>query len=246
MADEVRDTAPGKLRRIVLAVEQGKMGAARPTLREAGEVARRRKWIVVAADLSRFIRAASYDRRKNRDARPRDDEFAMLRTLTFGVPLATVEKPDMSEDERHAKATRRTGRAGRPRAIDYDLAAKIFASVDMIFVSHRGRVRWIPQLRELAAAFGVAPATVLRLLYRQSPGGVTWLEFFERAGAEDVPNGRVLQPARVFQKVLSSTDQTGETNDGNLATTSCIAGRVGPGKTALSQRAAKGGTAKVA
>jgi hypothetical protein len=129
-----------------------------------------------------------------------------LHKLTQGVLLATVESPFLSEDERHSRATRRTGKAGRPRVVDDDLALKIFAEVGMIFMSDFGRVRWSPSLRELAKWFRVSPATILRLLYRPSPTGKTWLDVFQEEGTEQTPTGFYVCPRRRILSVSKRTE----------------------------------------
>ena len=144
---------------------------------------------MVAGDLSRFLRARSYSRTRNRNAWPTQEEFARLHELTLGVPLATVESPLLSEDERHSGATKRTGRAGRPRAVGDELAEKIFAEVSTIFQSYGSdRRRWFPSLRQLSRMFHVSPATIHRLLYQPSPfslTGQTWLGLFEEQAQEE-------------------------------------------------------------
>jgi hypothetical protein len=200
VASAVRSIAPEKLRRIVQGIEEGKMVYPhRKLLVKASKDAKRLGAILVAADLSRFIRAKAYSRTRNRNAWPTPEEFARLRAMTLGVPLATVESPFLTEDERHSLATRRTGKAGRPYAVDDVLAAKIFSEVEMIFISDFGRVRWCPSLRELAGVFRVSPATILRLLYRPSPMGPTWWDVFQQ-GAKPCPTGIMLCPRTCVSK----------------------------------------------
>jgi hypothetical protein len=207
VASAVRDIAPGKLRRIVQAIEEGKMVfPCRDALAEAAKDARQRKGILVAADLSRFIRAKKYSRTKNRNAWPTPEEFGRLHELTQGVPLATIESPLLTEDERHSRATRRTGKAGRPRAIDDDLAVRIWAEVEMIHWSDFGKVQWFPSLRELARAFRVSPATILRLLYSPSPTGKAWLDVFQEHGTEQTPTGSYVCPRRRISSVSKRTE----------------------------------------
>jgi len=124
---EIEKIAPGRLRQTVAGVEKGKLSARRELLARAVEYAREQPGaIIVASDLSRFIRSESYDRSKNRDAWPTSSEFAALHLVTWGVKLATVVPPWYSESKRHSMATRRTGRAGRPCSITEELAMKIF------------------------------------------------------------------------------------------------------------------------
>src|SRR5262245_59995619 len=62
---EVRSRAPGRVRKVVSGIEKGQLSEGRPYLLQAIEFACSLPGsMIVAADLSRFIRAASYDRRK--------------------------------------------------------------------------------------------------------------------------------------------------------------------------------------
>jgi len=171
----------------------------RPCLRRAATEARQCGAILVTMDLSRFIRAMAYSRTQNRNAWPTAAEFAKLHELTLGVPLATVESPQLSESQRHSLATKRSGRAGRPR-IPYELAAEIFTAVDMIYVSDGGRVEWIPSLRKLARAFGVSATTITRLVYRPvQSDGVTWWDLFHPT-CKSVHNGFAYYPSKCVPK----------------------------------------------
>jgi hypothetical protein len=207
----VRMLAPGKLKRIVRAIEDGRLRYPRPGLIDAATYAKAHNCILVAGDLSRFIRAQSYSRTKNRNAWPASEEFARLRKLTLGVPLATVESPFLSEDERHSLATKRTGKAGPPHKVDEKMAVEIFSMVEMIFFGDSGRVRWDPSLRELARQFPVSYVTIERLLGRPSPTGEIWLDLFQEEAAEErsrrprvwpyyEPNGIILEPKRCIKK----------------------------------------------
>lgn len=178
---EVLRLAPGRLRRIVRAVEEGKLSRPRPDrprprLIDAASYARDRGCIVVAADLSRLIRAEAYDRRKNAEAWPRPEEFDRLRELTFGVPLATLLDPESTERERLSRATRRTGTAGRPRAIDDELAARIFDALGPLCAGRRTPLAWERPLADVAAEFGVSVSAIVRASERPSPSGLTWRE----------------------------------------------------------------------
>ena len=162
---EVRRLAPGRLRRITAAVESGKLSQPRHTLVEVCKNALQRNAMVVTTDLSRFLRAESYCRRKNRHAWPTDDEFRRLHELTGNVVLATVERPDLSEDQRHSKATRRTGKAGRPPTIDDALAEKIFEAMGWCRWDWMERaLQYGTSIRRVAADFGVTPSAVYRKL----------------------------------------------------------------------------------
>jgi hypothetical protein len=163
VADEIRQRqAAEKMLRFVREVKEGKLSIPGRRLVEAAEYARKCGAMIVAADLSRFVRSESYCRRTNRDAWPTADEFTRLRELTRGVVLVTVADPLLSEDERHSLATRRTGKAGRPRSIDDDLAARIFAALGPLVLCRFG-VRWLgARIEVVAAEVGVSKYAILR------------------------------------------------------------------------------------
>ena len=143
-------------------VEQGYMSVKRPALNAATLIARRLGAIIVAIDLSRFIRAEAYCHLTNREAWPTPEEFALLRKMTGGVVLATLLDPAMTEAERLSWATKRTGKAGRPRSIDDELAARIFADMGYLCFDRSGRPRWEQPIREVADSYGVTAAAVHR------------------------------------------------------------------------------------
>jgi hypothetical protein len=181
---EARQDNPDRVPRpvhIVQGVEVGKLSKPRNHLDAAAWHAHFHKSLLVAADLSRFIRAEAYDRRTNRTALPTPEEFQRLRDLTRGVPLATVERPDLTEDERHSKATRRTGRAGRPRRLDDDLLADIFDCLGCLFTPGKQPEveRWQTPVRDVIQvfkAFGLTASAICRASRRLSPCGKTWRE----------------------------------------------------------------------
>jgi hypothetical protein len=167
-----------RLRQIVRKVEKGKLSDPqhRATLERVCDDARRLGAMVVTSDLSRFVRAATYHWRKNPLAWPTEEELEDLRCLAGGVPLVTFERPDLTEGERHSLATRRTGRAGRPRKIDDELAARIFDALDYFCWDPSGRPRWGRPLAAVARRFGVSPGAIVQAADRASPTGRTWRE----------------------------------------------------------------------
>jgi hypothetical protein len=172
------------VRRIVAAVETSRVGDGcdRRKLIAAAEAARKRWWpaYLVAVDRSRFIRAEAYDRKTEagRLAEPTAAEYARLRELTGGVPLVTVEPPDLTEAERQSRAIRRSGKAGRPRAVDDQLAARLalYFAEHYIVNQKSGRRYWVSQV-ELAKVVRrwtrkkVSPNAVRDLLRRPAPDG---------------------------------------------------------------------------
>jgi hypothetical protein len=191
----VRAAAPDRpLRAIVSGVEEGRvLDPANPRRhlrdaagRAAGFAARTgRPVILVAADLSRFIRAAAYHRVTNPEAGPTAAEFARLRELTGGVPLATVADPGMTERERQSAATRRTGRAGRPRRIDDEMAAWIFGTLGPYWLCPERGWIWSYPIDDLVAEARdefpdrwdrVTRRAIHRAAGLTSPDGRTWRE----------------------------------------------------------------------
>lgn len=156
------------LRRVVAmrrGVEKGYMSVARPILEEAAEYARKRRLILVAPDLSRFIRAESHYKEW-----PTADEFARLRERTGGVTLATIAPPTLTERERHRSATRR-GKPGRPSKDDKAQFLRIL------------ELRGDPDTRSydrIAELTGIPRTTVRRRLSRPVPwrtDGLRWCDF---------------------------------------------------------------------
>jgi hypothetical protein len=167
----------GRLRRIVRAVEEGKLSEPRRALISACEDARKWRAIVVAGDLSRFLRAGDYNRRTNRNAWPTEHEFAALKHLARGAVLATVADPLMTEDERHSLATRRRGKQGRPlSAIPDKLLPAIFHELGLLYVrAGCQRQRWETPLETVAEMFNIHASAIRRAAKRNAPGsGFTW------------------------------------------------------------------------
>jgi hypothetical protein len=172
-----------RIRAFIREVEEGKLSLPRRGLLRACEAARKFGAMVVASDLSRFLRSESFDHRTNREAWPTPEEFQKLRELTGGVPLATVERPDLTERERHSKATKRTGKAGRPRSIDDEMAAQIFRVLGYLHCADRGW-RWAERLADVARRFRVSPSAIERASRRRSPDGRTWRQAAIERAAE--------------------------------------------------------------
>jgi hypothetical protein len=171
----IRKRFPFRVRTVVQGVETGKLADPRPYLLEAAEYAKKHGCIIVASDLSRFIRAQSYHRRKNPEAVPPMEEMDRLGIMTYRVPLLTLLDPDLTEAARHGEAIRRTKKAGRPRAITPELAEQIFADLGAYFVSRSDRWRWRTPLRLIAESYEVSPYAIQRLADTEAPGrGKTW------------------------------------------------------------------------
>lgn len=119
--------SPPELPEIFSGIEEGKLSKPRPILEAAVRYCRQqdRPMILIASDLSRFIRSERYHRQNNPDVWPTDAEFQRFRELTQGVILATIHNPMASEAQRHSYATRRTGKAGRRPKIESALALEI-------------------------------------------------------------------------------------------------------------------------
>ncbi len=188
---ELKAAAPQRriLHMPLYGIEKGKLSNARPTLLAAAEYAASKNAILVAPDLSRFIRSETYHRCKNRDAIPTFAEIEGLHELTGGVVLATLAHPDMSESERHSHATKRTGRAGRP--------SRGVAQMEKIFMllgrkTGKGYER---PLRAVAARCGCSKDSISRLLSKKIDGfNFTWgdtecpIHFYRTVWGEGVSN----------------------------------------------------------
>jgi hypothetical protein len=137
---------------VVKGVEPGLIGDHRRRLKRAIAAARRHKAILVAWDVSRFIRPqAYYD--GDLEAKPTPAEYAALFTMADGVILATIQPPDLTEHGRHSQAIRRGGLQGRPSSIGVKLSRKIIAL--------RGQGE---SFAKIAAMCGVSPTAVRRHL----------------------------------------------------------------------------------
>lgn len=170
----VQTAAPGRHRTTVQGVEEGRLTCPRKALARAVRHAScLPKGMIVAADVSRFIRAGNYDRRTNSEAIPTPEEFARLREFTRGIPLATLADPSMTESQRHSLATRRAGTAGRPSSISPELAAAIFGELGWLALLPRGW-RWKRSLAEVAREFGVSVQAIGRAADTTCPTGETW------------------------------------------------------------------------
>jgi hypothetical protein len=154
-------------------VEEGRLSTPRQTLVRACELAtafRPMGLVVVAADLSRFIRSEVYDRRKNPEAVPTLGEFAQLRDLTRGANLATLLPPSATDSERHRASILRGGAAGRPRVIDDETACAIFERLGYkCFGTDRRGWRYRDPLRGVAISFGVSPNAIYHAMARPCP-----------------------------------------------------------------------------
>jgi hypothetical protein len=135
--------------------------------------------MVVAYDLSRLLRAETYDRKTNRDAWPTPEEFRQLHAMTFGVPLATVLPPWLSERDRQSYLTKRTGKAGRPRSGIWDRVPEVFAALGGLGGRDVGGCivdAWETPIRAVADIFSVGVATITEVIHEceseLSPDGV--------------------------------------------------------------------------
>lgn len=103
-------------------VESGSVYRSRIMLERAAKFAEQKGCVLVAPDLTRFIRPDVYytlPRGKGlnearKAALPTQEEYEKLRELTLGVPLATLVDPKATWQERHSCATKLRQNAGRP------------------------------------------------------------------------------------------------------------------------------------
>jgi hypothetical protein len=196
---EIRRLAPGKVRRApFFGVEEGKLSKHRPILLEAVEYAARAATrrggpvILVAGDLSRFIRSEAYHRWKNPEAWPTPEEFdallaispalsaaKLIRSEAGGVLLATVADPLLTGAERHKLAmerAKRAGKCGRPREpFPPETAVQILDALG-VPCRRNGRFEWEHSITVVAGDFDVPRAKVQRFLDEPVPGrkGLRW------------------------------------------------------------------------
>lgn len=160
--------APGRLKRVPISgVEEGKLSVPRPKLLEAAEYAAGRNLILVAGDLSRFIRPEQFNHVKNPNAWPTDEEFERLRAMTGGVILATVESPLLTARERQSKATKRTKKHGRPPELSYQRALAILYGLGF---RDEDSGRWETPIAFVAKRHKVTESKIKRLLDMVVPG----------------------------------------------------------------------------
>ncbi|MSQ94411.1 MAG: hypothetical protein EXR98_07630 [Gemmataceae bacterium] len=201
--NELRANVPWDVRRIrrtVQAVEEGKLSKGRPIFLGATDYAKKHDLIVVAYDLSRFIRSESYCRQTNPEAWPTPEELGLLHEKTGGVILATFLDPALTEAERHPFLTNLTRKSGRPRKIDDDEMAQISDALGYFYEDRSGRSRWQYSLSEIASYFNRTVSAIQRALDRVSPTGETWrYEGYRKAAklglVEIRENGDIYFPA---------------------------------------------------
>jgi hypothetical protein len=195
--DEIRKAAPGKLKHTPFyGVEEGKLSKKRPALVEAANYAKEHSLILVAADLSRFVRSEAYDRRTNHNAVPTEAELRQLHELTFHVPLATLLPPECTESERHSKATKRSGkRVGREPSLDPVTCWKVL----MLLGQRDADGNWEHSLTAVAKRLAVGRSAIQRLLHTPVPpelgagGSLCWKD--------------LEQPARAYNELQIKTHQ---------------------------------------
>jgi hypothetical protein len=85
------------VKEVVSGREYGKLSARRPLLDRAIALARRHKAGIVAADLTRLLRAEAFDKANDRMAVPTAEEVRALLTRAKGVLfLATLADPALT------------------------------------------------------------------------------------------------------------------------------------------------------
>jgi hypothetical protein len=186
----LRNVTARRLRRTSRGVEEGKLSEPRTKLVEAAEYATGYGSILVASDLSRFIRSEAYCHETNREAWPTPGEFARLHEITGGVILATILNPAITEAERHRWATTRTRRAGRPRVLLHRDPKRVLRMLETLGLPswRDGKRYWDTSIAEVAKQFKVPPARVQRFLDAEVPvppgrPGLRWKDLANPARA---------------------------------------------------------------
>jgi hypothetical protein len=115
--------------------EHGQLSAHRRGLKRAIELARERRAIVVARDVSRLVRAEAFDHCDNWHAQATAEEIGQLLEWTGPIPMATVVDPELTAAQVHDLATL-AGMNGKKRgnksaiAADPKLAMSILESFE--------------------------------------------------------------------------------------------------------------------
>ncbi len=206
--DVARVMAPGRLIRAPFdGVELGKLSARRPALRKVLDYAAaecsRRPLLVVARDLSRFLRSEAYHHKENPEAWPTADEFERLRAMVpNGVILCTILDPHATEAERHRYVMAWAEGCGRPRQVDPKKAQLILEYLGSPSLDDTGNTVWGDRsgrredwtsISKAAGVFGVSKAAVQRLVEGKVPA-----ELCE--GQPDVRWKDLRDPANTYRK----------------------------------------------
>lgn len=188
----VEKVAPGRIREVVKAHGEiskvtgtlAEIRKARHHLEEASEYAEAEGCALVAADVSRFLRSAAYDRKTNTTATPTPAELMRFWKLTRGVPLVTVADPNLSESERQSLAVKR-GKPGRPTSLNSKKLVKIFNEL-----GHWDGKRWEKPLRKVAKKHGTTPSRITEYADKPiEPGkSLTWRQHAECEDLENLVN----------------------------------------------------------
>jgi len=138
----------------VQGVEKGTFARKRKHLLASIELAVQENAILVAWDLTRFIRALAYHPHKNPRAWPTRQEFAQLRDLSQGVVLATYVDPLMPEygkGGRYSQSIARTHKCGKKSQIQPGQVRPILYALQLDETA---------SLQSVATAFGVSKRAV--------------------------------------------------------------------------------------
>jgi transposase len=171
-------------------IEVGQIIGPRFRLDDAVGMARAHGCPILAWDASRFLRANSYCRQTNPEAKPTPNEWALLAKKTEGIMLATIIDPCLPEngkDGRHAQAIKRSRKVRQRRTISDELAQRISDELGPAHrISERRLIFRKNTIRDVAKQFGVSVSAIKRLLDRQSPQhGCTWRERALDLASED-------------------------------------------------------------
>jgi hypothetical protein len=184
---------PGKLDRVYLAVEGGKMSDNRPTIREAIDYARRKGLILSTRDLSQYVRSEVYHHRTNRDAEPTAGELNRLFKLAEGMVLATRESQYLNASQRQSQATTASGKCGRPRSFYPRRGLDLLN--DLGWRSANGR--WDQPIPFVARRYRVSVSAINRFLDERNPVDPQHLRWRDYG-----------DPAKAYLEYLRQTGQT--------------------------------------
>jgi hypothetical protein len=180
--DELNQLAPGRLAAVFQGTEEGKFSLPRPTFYKALADARQRGAILVASDLSRFLRSEGYDSETDRKVSPTRAELDQLRRTAGAVVLSSISSPFLSESKRQSFLIKRSGRAGRPRVLSNDtlpLVSSIMYELGPCYVNDKGEYVYTQaSLHDVEERSPVSRRTIRRWIDTKSPyadlGAVNW------------------------------------------------------------------------
>jgi hypothetical protein len=189
-------------------VEEGYLTIDRPVLIDALTFCRDNNCILVTSDHTRYLRSDAYCTNRKAEPTAREREQLIELARSYGVVLATVADPALSEFERHSQAIKRTGKHGRP-SIPMQVRVSVWSAVERVVIQPGRRIEYYPSVRGLVKALNrkglkVSRTTVGRVL--MDLDRPPWWQAFQRH-ADRGPDGSVtLYPSKSVSKHTNGFD----------------------------------------